>query len=1457
MDYSSLDLSDPFIRQAVIEDYAAENGLDLSDPYIKASVEEEFTPAEGGFLASAANVYGQTIKGVGRIASDYFGADENNAVTQYGQEVIDENPLAVKGFSDIAKNPMTTALEAVGNAAPSIASGVGLRAVGHGVTALAPFTGPAAPVVALTGQAISWLGPMAIAALPSYSGIRDKQIFNDPENQDSAKAKAVAVFGAGAVGAIEQSFGPQNWAMALVTKEGREALAKKFASDSIAGAIGKGAAKGAVVEGAEELVQSPIEQVSSFEDPTTKESLTDTALSGTMGAIGGGLLGGGFGAYEQLQQKKVEVTPPETVIAAESVEDAIAAAEQEVESVTPPPQEVAPPGIGDVGLQDYGLEDAPQAPQGILANPVAPAPSMDRVSQLLQQIRTTDKAGMPELGNIVPQFLKDNPEYQPYLQTFRQEYQNRMKQLYPDIPEVPSGSVQDTPPTVQEPVSGGEQGVSLPPAGPVAGIAQGEGAPDAASGLNRGDVGTATTQAVGKTETEKSIDEDVDAFFGKRQPGRTKEEKEAIAAEKAKYREQIIGEREYTNDPFTKDWHELARNEQSFAKELDRLPDLAEAVKSKYYSSFSTTMGALFEGNANIDKLPVSGGKYSLRAYKDAVETMGSKLSASGILRRINSLNKAYGFKEITAAEASGIYDAVIAKKQQPAPQALQQPANPAGGAVDTGSVSPVQPVGTDATVAPKLTNREKLEAKRATARGVDQPVEENGPAQFYPLRLITDEKYAAEQASKQPEEQQSMAEKAIGGLQELIATEKAKLEELRTKKYKPNAKKVSVGGDRDSLNSTEMTIGAINSVKRKRAIAGAEKTVSKLMTALESIQSGKFDDDHAMTVLNGLSDDGIFISAPQQPMRQTVSQDATKPVAPEKKQAAQPAKTNSKTDLPGAETVAAPAGSRQAFLDYAKRVSEASNGKWAADIFSLDGNTEYYMPDAQGTNNTFTLDGIKFTWSYVTATKKKGSSMAFTNPGVSVSADGKHIGTFKFGSALGGETQAVRAALRAMQKYTAENGSVREEDAKQTNTPQAETPRVEAAEPAGREQQQPIRRGDIGGMIASGEVVLTSSGRKTTPFPKVELESSRKTTSTEKRVSAWLHENAVAEARARGDEFNLLQFEGEDPRSLPQTTKDSFEMYLFGKQPKVVQSIFKKLSPNTDTAAPPAADREQGADTAAEQDVKRFDLGKQLTPEERKRTLETLSDVYKENNLPKEMRTDARGEEYYVYPYKPEYFETSDITGANVRYYVIMPDGKKAHPTELFPDYTQSKIDAAMSEQRQKERWAKQDVKDTNKRIDIRGDESLHVARRKEWDANEKAHESSKGDARVKFYSEQEGKWYVTFDREQADRERSVLTSRGYREVTKLSNSAGANEQPVFKAEEYVDEAKEPAATLPKQEGEVKEPTDPEIPEGLKVKVKSTISGEIIEHDKDARKALADIDEDIALYRAIKDCLS
>ena len=107
------------------------------------------------------------------------------------------------------------------------------------------------------------------------------------------------------------------------------------------------------------------------------------------------------------------------------------------------------------------------------------------------------------------------------------------------------------------------------------------------------------------------------------------------------------------------------------------------------------------------------------------------------------------------------------------------------------------------------------------------------------------------------------------------------------------------------------------------------------------------------------------------------------------------------------------------------------------------------------------------------------------------------------------------------------------------------------------------VRELDINGMpkdkkpISVGDVFKTAMGAKTSPFPKQKSES---------YATQWLVENASAEAKRRGDEFNQLQFDNMNIKNFTQSDRESALMYLFGDmadQPKVQPKMTRNLSEN------------------------------------------------------------------------------------------------------------------------------------------------------------------------------------------------------------------------------------------------------------------------------------------------------
>ncbi len=118
--------------------------------------------------------------------------------------------------------------------------------------------------------------------------------------------------------------------------------------------------------------------------------------------------------------------------------------------------------------------------------------------------------------------------------------------------------------------------------------------------------------------------------------------------------------------------------------------------------------------------------------------------------------------------------------------------------------------------------------------------------------------------------------------------------------------------------------------------------------------------------------------------------------------------------------------------------------------------------------------------------------------------------------------------------------------------------------------EEPTVNRGTVGMMLATDEVVTTQTGRETTPFPTLKFGTNRQATNTDKRVVAWLVNNAINEAKSRGDEFNTHQFEAINLKNVSKADKDSAEEYLFGDSiVPSVPKILKPLIPETEQTTP------------------------------------------------------------------------------------------------------------------------------------------------------------------------------------------------------------------------------------------------------------------------------------------------
>lgn len=95
-----------------------------------------------------------------------------------------------------------------------------------------------------------------------------------------------------------------------------------------------------------------------------------------------------------------------------------------------------------------------------------------------------------------------------------------------------------------------------------------------------------------------------------------------------------------------------------------------------------------------------------------------------------------------------------------------------------------------------------------------------------------------------------------------------------------------------------------------------------------------------------------------------------------------------------------------------------------------------------------------------------------------------------------------------------------------------------------------------------------------------------------------------------------------------------------------------------------------------------RFEIGKKLSDEEKKEVLSTLKDAYKVNGVPYHIEETAGGKEKRVYEPTFDSYVVSDITNRPLRYYITLPDGRVAHPTEIYPNISDNEVKSSATKQ-------------------------------------------------------------------------------------------------------------------------------------------------------------------------------
>lgn len=95
-----------------------------------------------------------------------------------------------------------------------------------------------------------------------------------------------------------------------------------------------------------------------------------------------------------------------------------------------------------------------------------------------------------------------------------------------------------------------------------------------------------------------------------------------------------------------------------------------------------------------------------------------------------------------------------------------------------------------------------------------------------------------------------------------------------------------------------------------------------------------------------------------------------------------------------------------------------------------------------------------------------------------------------------------------------------------------------------------------------------------------------------------------------------------------------------------------------------------------------RFEASKKLSDEEKKEVLSTLKDAYKVNSVPYHIEETAGGKEKRVYEPTADSYVVSDITNRPLRYYITLPDGRVAHPTEVYPNISDNEVKSSATKQ-------------------------------------------------------------------------------------------------------------------------------------------------------------------------------
>ena len=269
----------------IIQDLSAQTRLDPT--YVAGRLGVQVN--DPGFWSGVRQGLGGFTEGVGRTIDDMTD-DRPGAITRYGRDVQFRNPssAASQSWEGFKESPWQGVKElagqGIGSTLPSIAAFAIPGGQGAGAAGLVGRGLQTARAIGTSGAAQT-----ALAAAPIYGQVRNEQQQADEYTggaEDKLRAAAAALGG----GWVESKLGVnrllnQNAGMGVRAAE-RQALVDSFSATPWKTARNT-MGRSALEEGAEEIVQQPMQQWGAYQDPTTEESIRDTMWAGFGGVVGG------------------------------------------------------------------------------------------------------------------------------------------------------------------------------------------------------------------------------------------------------------------------------------------------------------------------------------------------------------------------------------------------------------------------------------------------------------------------------------------------------------------------------------------------------------------------------------------------------------------------------------------------------------------------------------------------------------------------------------------------------------------------------------------------------------------------------------------------------------------------------------------------------------------------------------------------------------------------------------------------------------------------------------------------------------------------------------------------------------------------------------------------------------------------------------------------------------------